>query len=105
MCLAVIAAAIAGMQIYLQRGFQARYKAGADYMFSHIEEQARAAGNITNTNLTNINQHRQYDPYYQSSNMTVSTNIENSLGFPNSTINETTTRSGRQSLGSSQGAD
>lgn len=97
MLLAIIGMAFAGTQIYLQRGFSARYKGGVDYMFSRIEEDAQAQG-LTNANLTDISSRMQYAPTYQTSNISVYSESDNSVGFPRATINETVSRSGLQSL-------
>jgi hypothetical protein len=51
--LALVAAVFTGMQIYLQRSMQARYKAGVDFVLRD------------KIGLTK----RQYDPYYRTSEM------------------------------------
>jgi len=66
----VIVAAFGGMQLYLQRSYQARYKNGADYLFLQIEAEAndrKARGEKTD-HLTKLN--RQYTPYYRESAIT-----------------------------------
>lgn len=89
LCLAVISLAFVGMQIYLQRSFQAKYKSGADYLFSQIEQEAILQGHA---NLTSLN--RQYDPYYRESYMNDTKTSDLTQGFPNTSVNATNRRSG-----------
>lgn len=99
--LAVISAAILGMQLYLQRSFQARLKAaGPDYLSSTIEQEA-----ANTTNLTNFTLEQQYDPYYATSNMTESKNNTSSIGFPRISVQEESSRSGWQKTGTVADAD
>lgn len=100
LCLAVITAAVMGMHIYIQRSLMARYKDGAGYLFSKIEEEAVARSIV---NLTNLKP--QHDPYYQESNMTETKNSEITTGFPNTVVNETLSQSGWQKVRSAVDAD
>lgn len=88
LCLAIMSAAILAMRIYAQRAFQARYKDGPDYLFSRIEEA---------THQTNLR--RQYDPYYQESFTQETKEANITRGFPDFSLNQTTTRSGWQRVG------
>ena len=98
--LAVVAGVISGMQIYVQRGLQARYKNGMNYVISRIEEGARVE-NITG--LSNIS--RQYEPYYREFFNSVSANSKDTIGFPRAIVNETTSRSGWERVNSADKAD
>jgi len=95
--LAMVVALILTMRIYIQRSLQARYKVGVDYLFSEIKEHAAAPGSIinpTDTDFTGIK--TQYDPYYRESNIT-ETKPEgsfSSVGFPDTSMDQTTTRTG-----------
>lgn len=105
LCLAVVMGALVSLQTYLQRSTQARSKDGADYVISQIEKEATDRGI---PNLTNLG--RQYDPYYQESSITEikGTETKNNVsivGFPDSSTDETITRSGWQKQGSAIGAD
>lgn len=60
-CLALVLAALLGMQIYVKRGLQGRYKELVD----HAAKQAASAAQLT-TNPT------QYEPYYVQDQFTVS---------------------------------
>ncbi len=99
--LAVSVGVISTMQIYVQRGLQARYKQGVNYAFSRIEAEAALKGV---DNLTDIAV-EQYEPYYRQAFTSVETNSENTIGFPTATINETAARSGWESVASGYDAD
>ncbi len=99
--LAVAVGVISTMQIYVQRGLQARYKQGANYAFSQIEAEAALKGV---DNLTDIAV-EQYEPYYRQAFTSVETNSDNTMGFPTATINETAARSGWESVASGYDAD
>ena len=62
--LAVIAAAILTMQLFIQRGLQGRYKGGPDYLMQNITAEAQAKG------VTLKSDKAQYEPYYRESVMT-----------------------------------
>lgn len=90
LCLAVIAAALAGLQIYLQRGLQARNRDGVKYLFSEIEKGTGAAeGSIP----------WQYNPYYRTAytNETREDNI--AKGAPQSRIERKSSQWGEESTG------
>lgn len=98
--LALIAAAIIGMQAYLKRGLQARYKSIVDAAadaFTHTGED----GAITAL--------RQYEPYYGSSVSTSTarqdTNFIQAAHQITAVVNDTSTRSGQQSVGHNFGED
>ena len=98
--LAVIIAAIIGMQAYLKRGLQARYKSIVDASadaFTHTGKD----GAITAL--------RQYEPYYASSVFTASvmsdTNLIQAAHQITAVVNDTYTRSGQQGVGHDFGGD
>ena len=98
--LAVIIAAIIGMQAYLKRGLQARYKAVVD----------AAADAFTHTGQDGvITALRQYEPYYASSVFTSTadsdTNFIQSARQITAVVNDTSTRSGQQGVGHDFGGD
>lgn len=102
LCFAIITAAILSMRIYVQRSLQAKYKAGVGYLCSEIEEEAVTKGISHLSNIT-----RQYDPYYRESSKTETKEAGSYvvLGFPNTSINQTTNRSGWEKVGSIENAD
>ena len=61
-CLALVLAALLGMQLYVKRGLQGRYKELVD----HAVKQASSAAMLTTTSP------RQYEPYYVQDQFTVS---------------------------------
>jgi hypothetical protein len=75
----IVTAAIFGMQLYLQRALQAKYKGGVDYSLG-------TAG---------ISANRQYEPYYFEINRGVATTSSASGGYPNSAETSAATESGR----------
>lgn len=89
--LAVVIGAISGMQIYVQRGLQVRYKDGVNYAISQIQQEAAAKGFESLSNIS-----LQYEPSYQESSTRTNINSDNTIGFPDSRFNETTVRSGWQ---------
>lgn len=89
--LTVSIAAIVGVQIYVQRSLQARFKQGVDYSLSQ--------GTQTNLSI------RQYEPYYAGSEMTETRNSDITGGFPEAAINQTTQRQGWQKIGPAEDAD
>ena len=98
--LALIIAAIIGMQAYFKRGLQARYKSIVDAAgdaFTHTGED----GAITAL--------RQYEPYYSSSVFTATaesdTNFIQAEHQITAVIKDTSTRSGQQSVGHNFGGD
>lgn len=100
MCLVMIVAIIMTIRIYIQRNLQAKYKAGPDYLIAEIKNTAAGQGNA---NISSIKQ--QYDPYYRESNITESRSGASTVGFPNTTINQTITRTGQEIARSAQDAD
>ena len=79
---ALVVGVFATMYLYLQRSFQARYKAGADYVFRNLTDAVPAYSG----------QPRQYDPYYSES-WQEDNNVFNTLrGYPDSSVNDTSTR-------------
>lgn len=102
LCFATIIAVILIMRIYVQRSLQAKYKAGVGYLCSKIEQEA-----VTKeiSHLSNIP--RQYDPYYRESSKTETKQAGSYviLGFPNTSINQTTNRFGWEKIGSIENAD
>lgn len=100
MVLAAVAAVISGMQIYAQRGLQARYKQGVDYAISRIQSEAVDKGIDSLSSIST-----QYEPYYRQASTSVATNSENTIGFPTTITNETSNRSGWESVASGYDAD
>lgn len=86
--LTVLVLAIVGIQTYVKRGLQARYKQGADYVFSDIRQASGKAGAVN-----------QYDPYYSGSSITENRSSEVTVGVPESRIDQRVTRSGWQRIG------
>jgi|GEM_PF-3377195 len=65
LCLSVLTVTFLGMQVYVRRSLQARYKAGADYLFYDLKKTAENtpdAGHL-------VNPLQQYDPYYATSSI------------------------------------
>lgn len=94
--LVVVLALGIGMQLYVQRGLQARYKEGVDYLNKSIKAKAADPANLNNEfeNFDFAHTPSQYEPYYRTSSFTTSTNSDTSGGFPDSSIDETTHASG-----------
>jgi Flp pilus assembly pilin Flp len=86
-CLTVVAMAVVGMQIYLQRSLQARYKQGVDFVFSKMRD-AGAAPAL-----------EQYDPYYRQASINEETHRNVTMGFPYSSLDTTVNRTGWQNIG------
>jgi|SRR3989338_7906222 len=86
----LITGALIGMQVYLKRGLQARYKAIVD-----------ASGDVFGLH--------QYEPYYASSNFTVTQDqdLENTQanGTTATGISDTVSRQGRQKVGHNETMD
>ena len=99
---AIITAAILSMGIYVQRSLQAKYKTGVGYLCSKIEQEAVTKGI---SNLSDIP--RQYDPYYRESSITETKEPGSYviLGFPETSLNQTTNRTGWEKVGSIENAD
>lgn len=100
LCLAAVVAIIMTVRIYIQRSLQARYKGGADYLISEIKNTATDKGV---PNFTKIKQ--QYDPYYRESDTIEVKSGSSATGFPDTSIDQTTTRSGWEKTGSAPDAD
>jgi len=98
--LTVVVAAILTMRLYMQRSLKAKYKAGADYLITEIEQNAADKGIA---GLTNIK--HQYDPYYRESNTSEIKTGESSVGFPETLINQTVSRTGWEKTNSASDAD
>jgi hypothetical protein len=79
----VVTTAILGMQIYVRRGLQARYKAGMDYFFSRVS--AAKGSNIE----------RQYEPNYSISERRGSTESNVIQGYPSSSEQSRINQSGQ----------
>lgn len=92
-CLAVITAVIAGMQIYVRRSLQARYKYGADYFFSKL-------GNEAQEKQVSLPVYKsQYDPYYRESETTEDKTTDDTVGFPESSTDQEIIRQGWEKVG------
>jgi hypothetical protein len=79
---ALVVGVVATMQLYIQRSFHARYKAGADYVHRELVNASPAFSGLA----------RQYDPYYAESWQRDRTNYTTLSGYPNNTVNQVLTR-------------
>ena len=77
--IALVVGVFTSMLLYLQRGFQARYKAGADYVQQELANAAPAYSGLP----------RQYDPYYSESEKYENTTFNTLSGYPDSSVNDT----------------
>jgi hypothetical protein len=82
--LAVVIAVILAMRLYIQRSFQSKYRAGADYLFTEIEGNAADKGISGFSGIK-----RQYDPYYRESSISEAREGESTIGFPESSTKQT----------------
>jgi len=98
--LTVVVAVILTMRLYIQRSLQAKYKAGTDYLFTEIEKNAVDKGVAGFTNIK-----RQYDAYYRESEISETKTGEFSVGFPDTSINQTVNRTGWEKTLPPQDAD
>lgn len=88
---ALVTGVVATMQLYVQRGVNARYKAGADYVHRELVSAVPAYAGLP----------RQYDPYYAESwqedntNYTMTKGYSNlastTAGFPDTSVNRVDT--------------
>lgn len=87
--LALIITTLIGIQLYMQRELQARYKDAVDYAVKEIEEKAEVVSTL------------QYDPYYEESDITTtsSSKISSSYspGGSSAKTYETISRKGQRS--------
>jgi hypothetical protein len=90
--IAAVTAAILGMQLYLRRGLQARYKGGMDYFFEKVKQ---SGGNI----------YHQYVPYYYEAERSEVSSSNIVQGYPDSGETSTTTQSGWTLTGPADEAD
>jgi hypothetical protein len=67
------------MQLYLQRSFSARYKAGADYLHNELAKAAPAIAGLR----------KQYVPYYTISNSTNIKLYNLTTGYPFNSVDQT----------------
>jgi hypothetical protein len=79
---ALVVGVFATMQLYLQRAFQARYKAGADYVHRELAKAVPAYAGLP----------KHYDPYYSESLVEDSAVYSTLRGYPDSSVNDTTRR-------------
>jgi hypothetical protein len=77
--IALVVGVFASMLLYLQRSFQARYKAGADYVQQELANAAPAYSGLP----------RQYDPYYSESWKHENSTYNTLTGYPDSSVNDT----------------
>lgn len=98
--LALVVAAVIGMQAYLKRGLQARYKSIADAAGSAFDHTG-SDGVFTSL--------RQYEPYYSSSVSTATarqdTNFIQSARQITAVVNDTSTAIRQQNIGHEFGGD
>lgn len=91
---AIIIGAFVAMQLYLQRSLQARYRDISEYPFAKISQEAE------DRHILRLSEpKKQYDPYYRESNITETKSVDSVLGFPDSSINETSSRQGQERIG------
>ena len=81
---AMVAAALTGITLYLQRSMQQRYREGVTYVFDKIKGCVTDPVNVT----------KQYDPYYHTSYTQENRRSNETTGFPNHTRNSTVNQSG-----------
>ena len=79
---ALVVGVFAAMQLYLQRSFMARYKAGADYVHKELAKAAPAYAG----------EPKHYDPYYSESLVEDNTVYSTLRGYPDNSVNDTATR-------------
>jgi hypothetical protein len=79
---AIVVGVVATMQLYIQRGFQARYKAGADYVYKELAKAAPALPGLTT----------QYDPYYSEFWREDTATYDLIAGYPDSSVKQTNAR-------------
>jgi hypothetical protein len=96
-CLTVVTIAIVGMQLYVRRNLQAKYKQGADYLFSQIREAGGAANAAQLSGAIH-----QYEPYYAESEFVVAKNAVTDL--PWLVLDQNTVRSGWSKVGPPENA-
>ena len=105
MCVMAIGMVFISMQLYLQRSVQARLKAGTDFCFSRLYNEAVSQGKA-NLALSITRTGMQYDPYYQQNKfLNETTNSDVIRGYPDSVINAASIRYGNQFTGSAGEAD
>ena len=98
--LSVVIAAIVGMQLYVKRGMQGKFKQVSDYY----------AGLRGNNNVLS-NAGTQYEPYYIGSNITSNSNTSGTEGmalggtFTKNNLNEASGRTGTMNQGSNTTQD
>jgi len=100
LCLAGVSATILMMRLYAVRSLQARYKAGPDYVFSQIEQEAVRKGEADLQNLKT-----QYDPYYTESVTWENRTGNSTIGFPQSAVNQASVRADWQKVNAPGNAD
>lgn len=92
----MITAALVGLQLYLRRSLQARYKGSLDYVFSKIIESGGSIYPLYGP---------QYVPYYLQKWLAEDTDTEKEGGYPRTSIDETINRFGWEYIGSITEAD
>ena len=100
MCLVAVVSVVLIMRLYIQRSLQAKYKAGPDYLISAIKSQALEKGASGFEEVKS-----QYDPYYRESSLTETKEGEVTIGFPESSTEQTTTRAGWEKTSAASEAD
>jgi hypothetical protein len=104
LCVIIIGTAIVTMQIYIQRSLQARYKSGADFALGMLQNEAEAQGKTLLALMINTTGH-QYDPYYATDKFTDGQQSDNTKGYPDRSINQTSIRHGWKRTGMVENAD
>jgi len=100
LCLAMVSTTILVMRLYVVRTLQARYKAGPDYVFLEIKQEAARKGKA---GLQNVK--TQYDPYYTESLASENHTGDSTMGFPHSAVNQTFIRGSWQKVNAPGNAD
>lgn len=78
----LVVGVFAAMQLYLQRSFMARYKAGADYVHKELANAVPAYAG----------EPKHYDPYYSESWQQDDVGYDTLRGYPDNSINNTVVR-------------
>jgi Flp pilus assembly pilin Flp len=89
----LVIAVVIGLQTYVKRGVQGRFKAEVDDMATGTANLSSDSGNAT----------RQYEPYYLSSNYTTETvkdtrNLSGTAKSPTRDVDTNVTQGGKQEL-------
>lgn len=98
--LAIVLGVFLVMRVYIQRSFQAKYKAGANYLITEIERNAADKGIPGFSGIKT-----QYDPYYRETRGSEIKAGETTVGYPEASTNQTISRTGWEKTGPASNAD